>query len=390
MADGPSFDSPRSQERRGFFVDMRRPNESRIDIAMMREAIALARHGRQTAAPNPMVGCVLVRDGVVVGRGWHARPGEAHAEVMAIADAGESARGATAYVTLEPCNHTGRTGPCVDALINAGVSEVVYAVADPNPLAAGGAARLAAAGVATLSGVAEKEARELMRGWLHSAHYARPLVIAKVAMSLDGRIATRTGQSKWLTGAPARRLAHELRADMDAILVGKGTLSADDPALTARLDQTTFTPLRVVLDTDGSSHPGAKAYERSGRGALLVTTRACPDARRRRFEASGVDVAVCGTGPNGQVDLTDALAALHHRGVLSVMVEGGGAALGAFLDADLIDELHLFYAPILLGGGKPGFDGIGVDQVANGNNFVFDAPEPVGVDFVIRGRRRSH
>ncbi|MBI1393824.1 MAG: bifunctional diaminohydroxyphosphoribosylaminopyrimidine deaminase/5-amino-6-(5-phosphoribosylamino)uracil reductase RibD [Alphaproteobacteria bacterium] len=376
--------APKRRRDGGFFMAANGPHQ----MGFMQEAIALARRGRQTAAPNPMVGCVLVRDGRIVGRGWHRSPGCAHAEVAAIADAGAAARGATAYVTLEPCNHTGRTRPCVDAIIAAGIGEVVYALPDPNPVAAGGADRLRAAGVETTSGLCKDEARELVRGWLHALQRKRPLVIAKAAMSLDGRIAAPSGESKWLTGPAARRIGHELRADCDAILVGVGTLTADDPSLTARLDDATLAPLRVVLDTNGASPIGAKAFERSGRGALILTTEQCSQSQARMFRDCGVDVAICGRSANGRVDLDDALAALADRGVLSVMVEGGGKALGAFLDEDLIDEIHLFYAPMLLGGGRAAFDGRGVARIADAGGFDFDAPRAVGPDFVVRGRRR--
>ncbi len=358
----------------------------------MGEAIALARRAEGDTSPNPLVGCVLVKDGEIVGRGWHKGPGLAHAEVAAIADAGEAGRGAVAYVTLEPCDHTGRTGPCTEALIAAGVREVVYAVADPNPLAAGGAKRLEAAGVAVRAGVRESEAREMNRAWVHATTFARPYVVAKAAMSLDGRIATRTGSSKWLTGPAARREGHKIRAQSDAILVGAGTIAADDPALTARIDGEIRSPLRIVLDSTGASPLGAKAFERSRApseaSALLATTARCPADRQAAFEAAGVDVAVCAADDDGRVDLDELMADLHKREIRSLMIEGGGTVLGAFLDRDLIDEVRLFYAPLLIGGGKPAFDGAGVARVANAGGFEFDPPEAVAADFLVRGRRR--
>ncbi|MEO1014947.1 MAG: bifunctional diaminohydroxyphosphoribosylaminopyrimidine deaminase/5-amino-6-(5-phosphoribosylamino)uracil reductase RibD [Pseudomonadota bacterium] len=362
------------------------------DTAFMSEAIALARRAEGLTSPNPLVGCVLVRDGVVVGRGWHEGPGLPHAEVAAISDAGEAARGATAYVTLEPCNHTGRTGPCTEALIAAGVSEIIYAVSDPNPLAAGGATRLREAGLTVRAGVCEAQARAMNVAWLHAMAFRRPYVIAKAAMSLDGRIATRTGVSKWLTGPEARRKGHGLRARSDAILVGAGTICADDPALTARLDGETRAPLRVVLDSTGRSPLGAKAFERSDDpsrpSALLATTRNCPTDRRAAFEAAGVDVAVLETDDSSRPDLDDLMAELHRREVRTLMVEGGGTVLGSFLDRDLIDEIHLFYAPLIIGGGKSAFDGDGVDRVTDAGGFDFEPPEQVGADFLVRGRRR--
>lgn len=358
------------------------------DIAFMREALALAARGAGTTAPNPMVGCILVKDGKVVGSGWHVTPGKAHAEVNALLDAGERAEGATAYVTLEPCNHTGSTGPCTEALIDAGVAEVVYALADANPIAAGGATRLLTAGVKVRAGVCADEARELNRAWVHSLKHKRPYVIGKTAMSLDGRISTVAGQSKWITGEISRARAHQLRKFANAIVVGVETVIADDPALTARIGDETHHPLRVVIDSTGRTPPGSKVYERIGKGALLATTARTPQQRLTAYQDMGVDTVVLDADANGRPDLRELLAALHERGVLSVLIEGGGQVLGSFFDADLIEELHLFIAPKLIGGGKPAFGGRGVEKLSLSERFLFSEPQQLGDDMLWRGVRR--
>lgn len=357
------------------------------DARFMRRALDLAWLGAGMTAPNPMVGCVIVKDGKIVGEGWHRGAGLAHAEAEALNAAGDKARGGRAYVTLEPCSHHGRTPPCAEALIRAGVAEVVYALADPHELAAGGATRLQIAGLKVRAGVLDREAREMNRAWLHSLKTKRPYVIAKAAMSLDGRIATRLGDSKWITGAEARDKGHELRRMADTIIAGAGTVIADDPALTARIDGETRGPLRVVLDSKGRTSPGAKAFERSGKGALLATTAAASPQRLDRFRAHGVETLALAADGAGRPYLDELLRALHGRGVVTAVVEGGGEALGSFLDADLIDEVWLFLAPVLIGGGKSAFAGQGAAHLADLPAFDFDAPELVGRDLFVRGVR---
>lgn len=354
----------------------------------MLRALDLARLGQGMTAPNPMVGCVVVRNGDIVGEGWHKGAGLPHAEPEALAEAGARAHGATAYVTLEPCKHFGRTPPCADALVAAGIAEVVYALADPHAAAAGGARRLQSAGIRVRGGILEEEARRLNRAWLHGLKYGRPFVIVKAAMTLDGRIATRTGDSKWITGEEARATGHELRRAADAILVGAGTIIADDPALTARFGGETRHPLRVVVDSTGRSPPGAKVFERSGEGALLATTAAATGARLARFREHGVEIMQTGADARRRVDLEELLAALYRRGVVTALAEGGGELLGALLDADLVDEVALFIRPAVLGGGRPAFDGRGPDRIAELKAFDFEAPEAVGGDFLFRGVRR--
>lgn len=358
------------------------------DIAYMKEALALAARGAGATSPNPMVGCVLVNKNKVVGTGWHEGPGKAHAEVAAIADAGAAAQGAIAYVTLEPCNHTGRTGPCTEALIEADVSEVVYALADSNPVAANGATRLLTAGVKVRGGVCADEARALNRGWIHALEHNRPYVIGKTAMSLDGRIATSNGESKWITGEVSRARAHQLRKFTDAIIVGAETVIADDPALTARIGDETHHPLRVVLDSTGRTPPGAKAYERIGKGALVATTKKISRRALDAYREIGAEPLALSEAPDGRPDLEDLLAALHERGVINILVEGGGAVLGSFFDANLIDELHLFIAPKIIGGGKPAFGGHGIEQLRDAERFSFAPPEQLGADTLLRAVRR--
>ena len=360
------------------------------DERFMTEALALAARGAGLVSPNPMVGCVLVKDGAVIGRGWHRGAGQAHAEVEALLEAGEKAKGATAYVTLEPCNHHGRTGPCTEALINAGVREVVYAVADPNPTAAGGADTLRRNGVIVRNGVGSTQGAELNRAWLHAVRMQRPFVIAKSAMTLDGRIATHTNESQWITGPEARAKGHELRWTADAIIAGAGTIIADDPALTARRDNDEIRhPLRVVTDSIGRTPVGAKAFERSGNGALIIATPALAAARQRQYEEMGVDIEIAHPGPDGRPDPDDIVSMLHKRGVVTAMIEGGGELLGAFFGADLIDELHLFVAPKIFGGGKPAFGGEGVSTLRDAERFDFDAPLQLGPDLYLRGVRRQ-
>lgn len=352
----------------------------------MQRALKLARRGEGLTAPNPFVGCVLVRNGAVVGEGWHKGAGLPHAEAEALAAARDRARGATAFVTLEPCNHHGRTPPCTEALIAAGVTEVVYALDDPSPLAAGGAERLREAGVAVRSGLCAAEAREANRAWLHAVAMKRPYVVAKAAMSLDGRIATRAGDSKWITGEAAREKGHDLRWVADAIIAGAGAILADDPALTARRGGETRHPLRVVVDSTGRTSPGAHVYDRSG-CAILATTSATPAARLAAFAGHGVETLTLPVDAQGRPDLEDLLAELHRRGVVTAMVEGGGELLGSFLDHDLIDEAWLFLAPMLIGGGKPAFDGAGPARLAGVAAFDFDPPAMLGRDVFVRGVR---
>lgn len=359
--------------------DARRNWDEQDQRAMMR-ALDLARLAAGKTAPNPMVGCVIVKDGKTIGEGWHAGPGLDHAEVMALKSAGGDVRGATAYVTLEPCNHTGRTGPCTAALIDAEITSVIFAMEDPNPLAAGGASALRAAGITVHGGLLEQASRELNRAWLCRLDYRRPYITAKSAMSLDGRIATASGESQWITAAQSRNAGHRLRHEADAIIVGAETVIADDPALTARADDGVAYPLRVVLDSQGRTPVGAKVYERSGRGAVLMAAPTFAGQRRRAFEEMGTRICAVETDHSGRPNPDGILDALYERDIAHAMIEGGGAVIGSFFDADLIDELHLFIAPKILGGGKPAFGGDGIAALSQSNRFDLQQQDHDGPD----------
>ena len=330
------------------------------DVAFMRRALELAERGRGLTSPNPQVGAVVVRDGRVRGEGAHLWAGGPHAEIEALAAAGEAARGATLYVTLEPCNHHGRTPPCALAVAAAGIARVVVALSDPNPaVAGGGAARLRAAGIPVDVGVLAEEAERQIRGWLTAVRERRPHVTLKAAATLDGRIADVHGVSQWITGEPARAHAHRLRAQADAIVVGVTTALRDDPALTVRLDPPwPREPYRVVLDTHARLGPHARLL-RGGTPAraLIVTGEDAPAARLTALEATGAMVLRCPTR-QGRVDPGAVLGRLFDLEVRAVLVEGGAEIHAAFIDAGLVDRVALFLAPLLLGGrGAPGVIG---------------------------------
>ncbi len=359
------------------------------DRAAMARALELAARGRGTVAPNPLVGAVVVRDGRIVGEGWHQVAGGPHAEVAALADAGALATGSTVFVTLEPCAHTGRTGPCTTALLAAGVARVVVAVADPDPLAAGGAEVLRAAGVPVEVGLLGDEAGRQNRAFLFAVTRGRPLVVLKAAVSLDGRIAAADGTSRWITGPQARARAHELRADAGAVLVGAGTALADDPRLTVRQPGWAGRqPLRVVLD--GRARLPATAAVLDGEAPTLVVVGPAADpARVAALRAAGADVAAAAatppapapTSPVAPLDLAAVLGLLHDRGVRSVLVEGGAGVAGAFVRAGLVDELVVFVAPLLLGArGHPLLAGDGIATLADGPRFRTVAVDRAGDD----------
>jgi diaminohydroxyphosphoribosylaminopyrimidine deaminase/5-amino-6-(5-phosphoribosylamino)uracil reductase len=314
------------------------------DRAHMARALALAERGLWTTTPNPRVGCVVVKDGTVIGEGWHERAGGPHAEVAALADVaarGRDARGATMYVTLEPCNHTGRTPPCTGAVIAAGIARVVAAMADPNPQAAHGSARLRAAGIEVDVGLLEAEARELNVGFVSRTTRGRPWVRLKAAASLDGRTALASGESQWITGEAARADGHRWRARACAALTGIGTLLQDDPQLTARGVGATRQPLRVVVDRHAQTPPTARIL--AGGDALIVTA-----GGRNPAWPAGIEVLALPDAAR-RVDLAALLAELGRRGVNELHVEAGARLNGALLGAGLVDELLLYLAPSLLG-----------------------------------------
>ncbi|MBI5889402.1 MAG: bifunctional diaminohydroxyphosphoribosylaminopyrimidine deaminase/5-amino-6-(5-phosphoribosylamino)uracil reductase RibD [Nitrosomonadales bacterium] len=319
-------------------------------------ALRLAERGLYTTSPNPRVGCVLVHDGKVVGEGWHERAGEPHAEVHALREAGKSAKGATAYVTLEPCSHFGRTPPCADALIAAGVARAVVAMQDPNPLVAGqGVARLRAAGIAVECGLMETAARELNTGFVSRMTRGTPWVRSKIAASLDGRTALANGASKWITGEAARRDAQHWRARSCAVLTGIGTVLADDPQLNVREIATGRQPLRVVVDSGLRISPAAKILQS---GQVLVYTASSDAAKLHALKAGGAEVVTL-AGADGKVDLPAVLRDLGQRGINEVLVEAGRELNGALLKAGLVDELVLYLAPQLLGDAARGLADLG-------------------------------
>jgi diaminohydroxyphosphoribosylaminopyrimidine deaminase/5-amino-6-(5-phosphoribosylamino)uracil reductase len=324
------------------------------DGVFMRRALSLALNGYGQTAPNPMVGAVVVRDGVVTGEGWHTRYGAPHAEIDALAAAGEAARGATVYVTLEPCNHHGQTPPCVAALLAAGVSRVVIAARDPNPVATGGAARLAEHGVQVDFGPEEAAARELNAAFFHAHASPRAFVRLKLALSLDGALTDHTRQRGWLTGPEARREVHRLRAGSDGVAVGIGTARADDPVLTVRDAEFSprVPPARVVFDTSARLPITSRLVQTARQQPTIVVCWAPDPAHAAALEHAGVTLVHSAT-------LADALVALRVAGIRSLLVEGGAALASSFLQEALVDRLIIFRAPIILGGeALNGFAGV--------------------------------
>jgi len=349
------------------------------DIRYMAQALRLARFGLNTTSPNPRVGCVLVRDGQVISEGWHQRAGEAHAEADALKRAGESARGATAYVTLEPCSHHGRTPPCADALIAAGVARVVCASEDPNPQVAGkGIARLQDAGVEVRSGVLASEAIELNAGFFSRMQRGRPRVVCKMAMSLDGRTAMASGESKWITGDAARADVQRLRARSCAVVTGAGTVLADDPRLDVR--EASRQPLRVVVDSALRTPAMARVLSPPGTALLAYVTDT--EAKAVSLQAAGA-MLMRVPGEDGRVDLQALLAALADRGCNEVLLESGATLAGAFAQAGLIDEYKFYMAPLLLGSSARPLMALPFTQMAERMALRITAIDAVGDDWRI-------
>jgi len=337
----------------------------------MRRAVELAGRGAATTNPNPVVGAVVLdAAGAVAGEGWHEHRGGPHAEVVALAQAGERARGGTVVVTLEPCDHTGRTGPCTAALLAAGVRRVVYAVDDPTEAAAGGAAVLRAAGVEVEAGVGAAGAERVNERWLTAQRLGRPYVVWKFAATLDGRVSAADGTSRWISSPESRADTHELRAAVDTIVVGVGTVLVDDPHLTVRVAGGALAgrqPLRVVVDSDGRTPVGARI--RDGAAPTWVAT------------ADEV-----GREPDGRVDLVALLGELWRRGRRYVLLEGGPRLAGAFLRAGLVDRVVSYHAPLLLGAGSSALAGTGIGTLADAVHLDVDDVTRIGPDLRVSGR----
>lgn len=343
----------------------------------MRRALALAARGWGQVSPNPLVGAVIVKDGVVVGEGFHAAFGAAHAEVAALARAGARARGATAYVTLEPCNHHGKTPPCTEALLAAGVARVVVAVRDPHPVAAGGADHLRERGVVVDVGVGEAAARELNAPFLYAVRSERPWVTLKLATSIDGAVADHTRKTGWLTGPAARAEVHRMRAQHDAVAVGMGTVMADDPALTVRDARAPrVPPVRVVFSRSGRL-PVTSVLARTAREIPVLVMAHDPDpAYEATLNELGVDLIPA-------TSLTEALRALRARGIHSILVEGGARLAGALLFEELVDRLAVFTAPVVLGAGALNAFHLAPSQRAEGaQRLAIVRREPFGDDLL--------
>jgi len=361
---------------------------SELDLWHMRRALELAANGRGYVEPNPMVGCVIARGAEIIGEGWHRRFGGPHAEVEALRLAGSRAAGATMYVTLEPCCHFGKTPPCAQAILASGAERVVVAMRDPFPQVAGdGLAQLQAAGIEVEVGVLQSEARRLNAPYLKLIETGRPWIIAKWAMSLDGKIATAAGESRWISNEQSRAIVHKLRGRMDAIIVGRETVVCDDPLLTAR-PSGQRTALRVVLDTQASLSSDSQLVRTAAAvPVLLAVGKQAPAANRRLLGDAGCEIFEC-PGETHIDRLHALLEELGRRRMTNILVEGGGRVLGSLLDARQIDEVHVFIAPKLIGGSQARipFAGNGIAQMSDA--LCLDTPdlETIDGDIYIHGR----
>ena len=362
------------------------PSRASADERWMARAVALAKRGLGRTSPNPPVGAVLVKRGRVVAEGWHRRAGGEHAEIVALRRAGAAARGATLYLTLEPCTHTGRTPPCAPAVIAAGISRVVLGVGDPNPRVRGrGIRALRAAGIEVCTGVLAEEAAEVSAWWRGAMARRRPYVILKLAASLDGKIATARGESRWISGPSARRMVHRLRNEVDAVLVGAGTVAADDPALTCRIPGGRD-PVRVIVDGRLRISPRARVIrERSTAPTIVATTSRVSATRRAALMRAGADVLLL-PGRHGRMRLMDVLEALTTRGIVSVLIEGGADLAAGALRERLVDSLLLVSAPIMIGAeGRSMLGGLGPGRLASLPRVVRERVTRLGTDVVRQG-----
>ncbi len=359
------------------------------DAGYMRRALRLARRALGGTSPNPLVGAVIVRGRRIVGEGFHRRAGLPHAEVEALRRAGAAARGATLYVTLEPCNHTGRTPPCCDAILAAGISRVVAAVADPNPRTNGrGIKRLRRAGIRLTVGVLEAEARELNAPFFKSMRTGLPWVVAKIAQSLDGKIATSTGASQWITSPAARRLGHQWRARMDAVLVGVNTVLKDDPLLTVRAARRRAgRPLKVIVDSRLRTPPTARCLSSASPAPTLIATTAGSKTRRAALARRGAEMVRL-PPQRGRVPLRRLFRLLAERGVQSVLIEGGGEVLASAVEERLVDGVVWCIAPILIGGraAPTSLGGQGIRRLSDAARVEAVTLRRLGTDLCLEGR----
>ncbi len=360
------------------------------DLRFMARALELAEQGRGRVSPNPMVGCVIVNGGAVVGEGWHPRAGEAHAEVLALGQAGTKSAGATAYVTLEPCDHQGRTGPCTRALVEAGVTRVVVAALDPNPVVNGaGVKRLREAGIRVDVGLLEAEAKAQNEVFRTAQLARRPFVLYKTAMTLDGKIATRTGQSRWITGEEARAQVQRWRNELDAVAVGINTVLLDDPLLTSRVPGGR-TPVKVIFDSVARTPTDARLFEPDAQGlaarVLIFATAKASPTRVAALRERGAEVIVTNQ-VRGRSDVRAALSHLLERDLTSVLLEGGGTLAWAFFDAQAVDRVAWFIGPKLLGGpGASPLGGMGVSRMEEAIELADLRTETLGRDLLVTGR----
>lgn len=355
------------------------------DFEYMQRALALAQNGRGCTAPNPLVGAVIVNNGRIAGEGWHRAYGGPHAEVEAIAAAKGHTQGATMYVTLEPCSHYGKTPPCTEAVIKAGISRVVVALPEPSMVARGGAEILRQAGIEVEIGLCRKEAAHLNRFFLHFVRYTKPYVIAKCAMTLDGYLATQSRDSKWITNETARLRAHELRHEVCAILVGSGTIKLDNPSLTARFQANSPDPVRLVLAPYADVDPKANVFtvESDAKGCIVVYAD-IDEAVLEPYHAAGIDVIKIPRTDGGSIDLNALLIKLGEKGITSLLVEGGSSTLGSFFHANLVNECRFFIAPKILGGqGLPVTSGVGPALIRDAKLFYRTETEILDGDVLI-------
>ena len=358
--------------------------------AHMTKAIGLAREVLGSTSPNPAVGAVLVKDGVEIGSGFTLPPGKWHAEIGALKQAGEASRGSTLFTTLEPCCTYGRTPPCTKSIINAGVKRVHVAVIDPNPNVSGkGCEELRSAGIEVLVEDGPQEALELYEGFAKHVNTGMPFVSAKFAMSLDGKIATRTGDSKWVTGPDARQHVQEMRRQSDAILVGINTVLADDPLLTVRdVDGRPLPrqPLRVIVDSHCRTPASAQTLSQPG-STLIATVDGAPQGNVAQLEQAGAEVFALPAGPDGRVKMQNLLEELGRRGIVNLLVEGGGVLLGSLFDAGFVDKVHAFIAPVIIGGQDAAspVEGQGIELMTHAWNINRPTLRAIGPDWLVVG-----